>query len=600
MKKKMVCMLLALAVSLTITACGTGNGQSGESSSGTYSSATESESTDLLTDAQLEAELSGDTGNYFSDGDYKDVSLEEPNATITLSDSTGTISDTTRGTSGETVTITSKGIYRITGSSQNVTILVNDETESGNVYLILDNVNMENEEQPCILVEAADKVILQCVGTNSLIYTSADNKQDGAVYAKDDLTLNGSGALNITSALHGIVCKKDLKLTGLTLSVEADSIGLQSMKTVRIDGAELDIHSGHDGIQISGTSEENYFYMAGGDVKISAGYDGLDVGLDGESGSSDVILAGGTLVLTTGGGSASSKDSNLSQKGVKCDGDVKIGNAELNISSADDAIHASGSVYVQDGTVSLATSDDGIHADELIAIAGGRVSVVKSYEGMEAYEIRISGGDISVTASDDGINAAGGSDSASTEAMPTRWGGEASGVGTLTISGGTLYVNAQGDGLDSNGSLFVSGGTVIVEGPTDNGNGALDKGDGNGCVAQVTGGTILALGTTGMAVNFDSGTQCSGLINLSGEAGTTITVNDGSGFSFTTTKAFQCLVYSSTSMEQGKAYTVTAGDESVEMDFSSGLYYSNVSSMGGGPGGMGEDQRGLGGGPGER
>lgn len=590
MKKRIVCLLLAMAVSLSITACGNG-GTSEGSNTGASSSGAES-SLSSQSAREVEAELSADSGTYFSDGDYKDVTGEEPNATITLSGNAGTISDTTRGSSGETVTITSKGIYRITGSSKDVTIVVQDETESGNIYLVLDNVTMENGDQPCIVVEAADKVILQCVGTNALSYSASEGKYDGAIYAKDDLTLNGSGSLAIDSSLHGIVCKKDLKVTGLSLKVEATSIGLQSMKTIRVSGADIDIDAGHDGIQIAGSSEEAYFYMASGEISVTAGYDGMDVEADSTAGNCSILLAGGSLDVTAGGGSSSSKNSSTSQKGIKCDGDVKVGDVKLNVSSADDAIHSSGSVYLTGGSVSLSTSDDGVHADELLSISGGTVEIAKSYEGMEAYEINISGGDISLYASDDGINAAGGSDSSSTETMPSRWGGESSSTGTLTISGGTLYVNAQGDGLDSNGSLYVSGGTVIVEGPTDNGNGALDRGDGNDCVAQITGGTVLAIGTTGMAVNFDSGSQCSGLVNLSGEAGTTITVEDGSGFSFTTSKAFQCLVYSSPSMEQGKSYVVTAGSESATLDFSSSLYYSNVSSMGGGPGGMGGGNRG--------
>lgn len=580
MKKKMVCYLLAMAVSLSITACGTG----GTESSGNGTSQAES-SISTQSAEELASQLSADAGAYFSDGDYKDVTSEEPNATITLSGNTGSISDTTRGSSGETVTITSKGIYRITGSSQNVTITVNDEKESGNIYLILDNVTMENSQQPCILVEAADKVILQCVGTNALKYTSSENKYDGAIYAKDDLTVNGSGTLSIDSTLHGIVCKKDLKLTGAALSIEADSIGIQSLKTVRVDSARMEINAGHDGIQIAGESEETFYYQASGDVKATAGYDAVDVGTESATGSCEVLLAGGTLELTAGGGSASSKNSSTSQKGIKCDGDVKLGAVTLTVSAADDSIHSGGNVYVIDGDHQLSTSDDGIHADGLLSISGGKVAVTKSYEGLEAYEISISGGDVTVVASDDGINAAGGSDTSSSEEAPTRWGGESSATGTLSVSGGTLYVNAQGDGLDSNGSLYVSGGTVIVEGPTDNGNGALDKGDGSGCEARITGGTVLAIGTTGMAVNFDSGTQCSALVNLSGEAGTTITVDDGSGFTFTTSKAFQCIVYSSPSLEQGKTYTVTAGSESAALDFSSGFYYSDVASMGGGPGG---------------
>lgn len=96
---------------------------------------------------------------------------------------------------------------------------------------------------------------------------------------------------------------------------------------------------------------------------------------------------------------------------------------------------------------------------------------------------------------------------------------------------------------------------------------------------------MLAIGSSGMAVNFDSGTQCSALVNLSGTSGTEISVDDGSGFTYTATKDFQCVVYSSPSLSQGDSYTIKAGENTATMDFTSSLYYSNVSTMGGGMGG---------------
>ena len=123
-----------------------------------------------------------DGSDQFSDGDYQDVSSQTPDAEITLDGSTGTLSDTTRGSSGSTVTVTAKGVYRVTGSSENVTILINDEKESGNIYLVLDNVTMTNGESACIYVKACDKLVIQCVGTNTLTSTNASDSAevDGA------------------------------------------------------------------------------------------------------------------------------------------------------------------------------------------------------------------------------------------------------------------------------------------------------------------------------------------------------------------------------------------------------------------------------------
>lgn len=510
-----------------------------------------------------------------------DVTSSDANATITLSGSTGTISDTTRGSSGSEVTITSKGTYRISGSSEDVSIVVNDESQSGNIYLILDNVSMTNTKTACINIQASDKVVIQCVGENSLTYTNtaSDEKIDGAIYAKDDVTINGDGKLSITSNLHGIVCKEDLKITGADLSVNAESIGIQAKDSLRIGGGTAAVTSGHDGIQVENSNGDSYFYFEKGTLTVNAGYDGICVTSDSSDSSDDTFsgymkLNGGTIDITSGGGSDNSKDKNTSQKGLKCDGDITTADTTVTVSSADDAVNSKANIVVASGTLTLSSSDDGMTANSDLTINNGTVKVTKSYEGLEAANVVINDGDVSVTASDDGINTSGGSDTGSDDDSP--WSSESTDA-ALTINGGTVYVNSSGDGLDSNGSIYVTGGTVIVEGPTGNDNGALDKGDGSGCAAKITGGTVLAIGSTGMAVNFDDGTQCSALVTLSGTSGTEISVDDGSGFTYTATKDFSCAVYSSPSMSQGNSYTITAGSSSATMDFSSSLYYSDVS-----------------------
>ncbi len=562
MKKKLFAAALAFLIAFASTACSTG--QSGSETNGP-----ETDAADEMTAA------------YFSDSDLRDVTGETPNAEIVLAGSSGTISDSTRGSSGQTVTVTSKGIYRITGTSENVTVEVKDTKESGTVYLVLDHVTMANASKPCILVTKSEKVVIQCVGENTLTYTAASAQEDGAVYASDNITLNGSGSLTITSALHGIVGKDDVKITGAAITVSASSVGIKANDSVRIGGGELSVVSGHDGIQVSGSAGDCYFCQTDGSLTIDSGYDGISVSSDDGADTNSVYLYGGTLDIVSGGGSGNSAGSK-SEKGVKCAGSILTDDGvSVNVSSADDAFHANGNVTIRGGEVTLSSSDDGVHADKNLVISAGTLNVTKSYEGLEAAEVEITGGDVRVTASDDGINASGGSDSASSESTPFFWNsGEY--TGKLTVSGGTLYVNAGGDGLDVNGSLYVTGGLVIVEGPTDNGNGALDIGDSASCVASITGGTVLAVGSAGMAINFNSGTQCSALVSLSGSAGTVLTVDDGSDFTFTASKSFSTVVYSSPDLKEGESYTITAGEKIASADFSSGLYYTNVSARSGG------------------
>jgi len=562
--KKYAVILLALIVSaVSLAGCGDTNTQTQSQSA----VETVSRSTSSLQD--LSSAVSDDT-EYFSNSDLRSVESEEPNATITLSGSEGTISDTTRGTSGSEVEIRSKGIYKITGESEDVTIVVNDDNESGTIYLLLDNVTMTNSEEPCIYVEACDKVVIQCVGTNTLAYTAEENGDglDGAVYSNDDLTVNGSGDLDVTSSMHGIVCKDDLKFTGGTVSITADKIGVQAGDSVSLSKAVLDIDSYHDGIQIENSDGDSYYYSEDSTVTVNADYDGINVGTSGDSFTGFVKIVSGSTNIVSGGGSDNSK-SDTSQKGIKCRGDIIIGTNDndeltLNVSGADDAVNSKGTVYVNGGTLTLSSSDDGISAYSAIEINDGDVDITKSYEGLEAGEVTLNGGSVKINSSDDGVNTAGGTDA--DELVKTE-------NGTLTINDGYIYVNASGDGLDSNGSVYVNGGTVIIEGPSDNGNAALDKGDSADCVLSISGGTVLALGSSAKAKNFDSGEQCSALITVSGSDGTKITMSDG--FEFTASKKFDCIVYSSPNLEQGKTYTATVGRTSVEFSFDNGKYFEN-------------------------
>lgn len=507
-----------------------------------------------------------DTEEVFSDSDRNDVTAEEPNAEIALSGGEGTISDTARGSSGKVVTVTSKGIYRVTGSSEDVTVDIVDMKESGNVYLILDGVTMKNGTAPCIRVSKADKVIIETVGENTLTFTNADAgaSEDAAIYASDDLTLFGKGSLDITSSLHGVVCKNDLKITGGTVNVEAAQIGLKAGDSVRVGGGETAVKAQHDGVRIKNKEQSGYFLIESGSLTVDAGYDGISADLG-------VSISDGAVKVTAGGGSERSKDKDVSQKGFKCV-EMAVSGGAVEVSAADDAVNCV-DLAVSGGNTTLSSSDDGVHADRAISVSGGDLSITKSYEGLESASIAVAGGKISVFASDDGLNAAGGKDTSDGDSDRRE---KSSPIGAVSIGGGELYVNANGDGIDSNGSIAVSGGTVIIEGPTDDGNGALDKGDGMGCVADITGGTVLALGSAGKAINFDSGTQCSALVKISGEAGDKIGVDDGNGLTFTATKPFTCAVYSSPEMKRGKTYTISAGQNTATIDLSKGIYYSDL------------------------
>lgn len=140
-------------------------------------------------------------------------------------------------------------------------------------------------------------------------------------------------------------------------------------------------------------------------------------------------------------------------KGLKAAGSIRITGGSFSIDSADDAVHSNASITINGGTFEIATGDDGVHADETLTVTDGTIDISVSYEGLEALDVCIEGGDISLVADDDGLNAAGGTDSSGTS------GGSSSSNGSISISGGNLHITASGDGIDANGSLTISGGT---------------------------------------------------------------------------------------------------------------------------------------------
>ena len=226
------------------------------------------------------------------------------------------------------------------------------------------------------------------------------------------------------------------------------------------------------------------------------------------------------------------------------------------------------------------------HADSATTITDGSINISQSYEGIEGLSIDITGGNISLVASDDGINAAGGNDSSG---FGGRGGdGFAATEGAyINISGGTVYINASGDGIDSNGSLTVTGGETYVSGPTSGGDSALDyNGD-----AAINGGIFIATGSSGMAQNFGSSSE-QGVIMVttgSGSTGSTITLTDSSGnelLSWQADKEFTSVIVSCPEITEGSTYTLTVDDNTTEITMDSLVYGS--ASMGGGRGGKGE------------
>lgn len=412
---------------------------------------------------------------------------------ITLSGKTAACNSSNVQIEDGVVTIKAAGVYVLSGTLTDGTIVV-DAGDDDKAQLVLDGVSIMAADYAAIYAKNADKVFVTLAegAGNSLTVSgdyvqTDDNNVDAVIFAKCDLTLNGTGSLTVKDNTgHGIVSKDDLVVTGGTYTIYSQDHCLNGKDSVRIADGTFNLSCDEDGIHAGNDDQQDgYVYIEGGDINISVG-------------------------------------------------------------------------------------DDAIHAEGLLIITGGDIDVSKSCEGVEGDKILVTGGDIDVISSDDGFNAAGGS-SGSGDNHDGFGGGpgmggvdmDADNDAYILITGGTININANGDGIDSNGCIGITGGSVYVLGPSDNGNGAMDY----GICAAITGGEIVAVGGSGMAQGFgDESTQCSALVNFDEwvDAGETITLTDSDGkevLSYKADKKFNSVVISTSDMKQGDNYTLTVGDQ---------------------------------------
>ena len=582
---------LLLASSLAFGGCGTAvtssssvNAESARTESTGETSAdnadTTSESTDSenamesASDINFDLELTESTiDTEFTDREKSGSYKASEAVKITLNKTTATVSGSGAKADGSTITITEEGVYVVSGTLEDGQIIV-DASDSDKVQIVLDGVHINCETNAAIYVREADKVFITLAENSSNTlgggneYTQIDdNTVDGVIFSKSDLVCNGTGSLTIEADYkHGIVSKDDLVITGGTYKITAADNGITAKDQIKILNGSFDIDAANSAVKAKNTddAELGNIYIAGGIFTIEAEQDGF---------------------------------------------------------------HATGSIVVDDGTITVNSGDDGFHADLDTVIHGGTILVEKSYEGLEGKRVVVNGGDITVNASDDGANAAGSGDDDSNAASsnddssavvnsgddssisgtadgkeppqmppdtengsdmqpsqdfdpgnapsdgdaPQMMQGGPGGGGNselyIKITGGTLTVSADGDGLDSNGGLLVTGGTTIVYGPTSDGDSALDY-DGS---AIVTGGTLAAIGSAGMTESFDEASTQPVITyycteTQSADTAITLTDSDGSAlFTVTPEKAYASIVLTCPEMKLGATYTLAAGTDNEEI-----------------------------------
>ncbi len=497
---------------------------------------------------------------------------------------------------GNNVTLTAAGDYVLSGSYSGQVVV--EAPEDAKVRLILNGVSIVSPEGPAIYEKQANKLIVTLAENTRNTLTDGPAVADGddtigaALYAEDDLSVNGSGALTVTgTAKHGIQSKADLILAGGDITVTAVTDGIRGRNSVLLLDGRISVTAGGDGLAATRTDKESkgWVVLAGGALSVTTG---SGAGTPRASANSRGGMRGGCGGWNGTAGTASA-DSGVSQKAVKAATDLTVLGGNYTFDCADDGLHGV-NVTVNGGSFTIRTGDDGMHADSELTVNGGVIRIDQCYEGLEGANVTVNGGEVRVIASDDGINASGGGDSSGFGGRGgDRFGGSS---GMLTIAGGQVEVTAGGDGLDSNGSLTISGGVVGVCCATTQGEGAIDF-NGSG---TFTGGTILLASNGGYMTSGMSGVTLIAIpMAGSGAAGDEITLATAEGtVSFTPQSGFTSLAVAGNGTAQGQSVTVTVGGRqafsgAVTADMA---VSGNMSGFGGGRGGFGRNGFGRNGG----
>lgn len=618
-RKKLLALFCATALSMTAVAGCTGT----KSSTGNVVSS-ETETNAEETSAQSEAGTFS-SADMFTERDLAGTYEESGAVYVTLSDDGITGETDGVAINGQMVTITAEGTYIFSGTLSEGQIVV--DADNAKVQIVFDNVDITCASSAAVYVKSAEKVFVTLAegSQNTLRNTDEyvaidDNNIDAVIFSKSDLTLNGTGSLTIVSAEgHGIVSKDDLKITGGTYDITAAGHALSGKDSVRIADGTFILTAEKDGIHAENADDEEkgYIYIADGDFTITSDGDGMDA-------SNIVQIEDGTLDITAGGGAANSlkthesdmpggpgggmpqngekldgesmpqmgekpdgenmpqdtttDESGTSTKGIKAGGGMYLNGGTYQIDSADDSIHSNANITIADGTYTLATGDDGVHADDALTVNGGTITVTESYEGLEGLTVTINDGTIDITARDDGINTAGGTDQSGFGTFGDHFKGMDSADDEteettdnemwMELNGGYIHILAGGDGVDSNGDLTINGGEIYIDGPSDNGNSAIDYGDRSS--AYVNGGTLVAIGSSGMAeVMSDSSKQKVLMVKLGEQMeGGNVVLTDSEGnviVSYTALKTYDCVIISTAEVESGATYTLTTSGTTTEV-----------------------------------
>ncbi|MBQ9415759.1 MAG: carbohydrate-binding domain-containing protein [Clostridia bacterium] len=561
--KKVLALILAWAVLLALASCGT----AGTNRETTRTGADTSSETQAVSETETTVVEEAVTD--------ADISAQESTDAFSISSEDGVFSRT-----DSLITIESAGTYTLSGLLEGQ-ILV-EAGEEDDVVIELNGVTLIcGTDSPIKALSASSLDISAKKGTENVIRdtrtvkkTDDETQGEGAIYAKCDLKIKGSGTLVVEAAYNnGIHTTKDLTVQNLSLKVTACNNALKGNDSVTVkSGSVVAISTQGDGIKTQNTDANKTgetrgdIAILGGSVTVYAAGDGIQAAHDFEMTTGEDAQAAPTLTVYTGSysGYTASGASTTSYKGIKVQNELNVRSGSVVLKTYDDGLHAdygtsftdgtkgAGTIHILGGTTSISvyspanktaggrqgpggwggqqqvSGADAIHADSVLNISGGTITIDSSYEGLEANTINISGGVTYVAGNDDGVNACSGI------ATPS-----------VNVTGGYLDVtvspSGDTDGIDSNGSYTQTGGIVITRGPSSEMAAAIDADR----TVSVSGGTLVVLGYGRVST---SGSVKSSSLNLHSSGSHTVNIG-GTTYTFTNAYSYgRTYVYSDTTV----------------------------------------------------
>ena len=447
---------------------------------------------------------------------------------------------------GSTITITAGGTYVVSGALTDGEIVV--AADDADVHLVLNGASITNADGPAIDVrDAGSAVLVLARGSDNALADGAayaDTGEDAAtaaLFSSDTLTITGTGSLTVTGAHEdGVSSKNGLAVTGSpTITVNAADDGLRGKDWLLIDGGTLTVTAGGDGLKSSEDDDETKGFVALGGAAVS-----VTAGDDGVAATTDVTVEGTDLTIAAGGGQANATvqaqpgpGQTGADQGATGQGQAPPDQAGSDQAGSDQAGSDQGGASGQSPADSASSSDDtaakpkGIDAGVSYTQDSGTVRIDAADEGVQAAFVNVGGGVLTVDSGDDAINASNGDHTIEGYESADS---ESDDGSVLTISGGQVQLDYAGsDGIDSNGSAFVTGGQVLIGGQAGAMDGAVDA-NGESTLVGVTGSPGVAEGDT-VTVTSADGTSRQLASTVSADYTTVLGLTEGTQYTVSTT-----------------------------------------------------------------